>query len=382
MSAPRLGGDAGEAPHATDGAVDASAASEDRGLRVAVVDRPGGAWDEMTAQFADAAYEQSVAYTASRWGQRRLVGVTLRDPRGRAVAAALAVTAELPLVRAGFAHVKFGPLWRPRGAAPSAEVLAQALVALRRELGERRGLLVRVMPPADPELGFVWQEALREAGFVTSAILPRAERYLVDLTLRDDEQLASFDKAWRAQLKKAATDLVFEELVGETALVQVRRLFHSMLQRKRFDDRHGLEALPALLAHPVVAHRMRAFVAWHAGEAVAISTIGGAGDTLHALFGASSDRALPLRAGYALRWWVLQRLRGCGARWLDLGGDEGDDGLRHYKKGCVGKRGRIVSLPGEFEWCDRQLSRLAAHAVGRARDAVSSGGVARLLRRS
>ena len=47
--------------------------------QVEVVQRPGGEWDAMTAAFADASYEQSVAYAASRWGARRLVGIVLRD---------------------------------------------------------------------------------------------------------------------------------------------------------------------------------------------------------------------------------------------------------------------------------------------------------------
>ena len=337
--------------------------------RVEVVQRPGGDWDAMTAEFADASYEQSVAYAASRWGARRLVGIVLRDAAGRPLAAALAVTARLPVVGAGLAYVKFGPLWRPRGMNPTPEILSRALVALRRELGERRGLLVRVLPPADPGTESVWERALAAAGFVPGAALPHPERYLVDLSLSDDEQLVSFGKHWRAQLRKAATDLEFEEQAGGRVLEEFHRVFQSMVRRKRFDDRHGLEALPALLGHPVVAHRIRGFVARHAGQPVALSMVGGAGETLHALFGATADRALPLRAGYALRWWVLRRLRDGGARWLDLGGDEGDEGLRHYKTGCVGKRGRIVPLLGEFDWCARPLSRLAARAVGLARSA-------------
>jgi hypothetical protein len=382
MTHSQLGGDGARA-HAreTNDAGDAGTAVAAAALAVEVLDRPGPAWDEMTAQFADAAYEQSVAYTASRWGARRLVGIVLRDPRRRPVAAALAVSVGLPLAGAGFAHVKFGPLWRVRGADASPETLVQALLALRREFGERRGLLVRVTPPVDPGFEGSWIPALRAAGFSSSATLPNPERYLVDLSLPDAEQLASFGDRWRAQLKKAATDLAFEELSGDAALAHFQTAFHAMLRRKRFADRHGLEALPALLAHPVPVHRTRAFVARHQGEPVALSVIGGAGDTLHALFSATSDDALPLRAGYALRWWVLGRLRDRGARWLDLGGDEGDEGLRHFKKGCVGKRGRIVSLLGEFDWCNRRLSRIATRALGLARGAVSRRGVSWLLRR-
>jgi hypothetical protein len=244
-----------------------------RAFTVEVVRAPGNSWDEMTAQFADAAYEQTVAYTGTRWGERRLWGLVLRDARRLAVAAALAVIIGLPLVSAGVAHVKFGPLWRSRREQTAPEVLFQALVALRKELGERRGLLVRVIPPAVPDLEPEWHAALSEAGFVLGRALPHPERYLLDLSLPAHEQLASFGKRWRAELRKAASDLHFEELTGAVAAEKFLRLFRSMLQRKQFADRHGLEALPALLAHPVAAHRMRAFPAYHRGNPVAASVM-------------------------------------------------------------------------------------------------------------
>ena len=353
-----------------------------QGISVEVVERPTLAWDELTAQFSDASYEQSVAYTACRWGEQRLIGVVLRDSQRRPVAAALAVTLKLPLVKAGFTHVKFGPLWRPKGIDASPSRLDQTLATLRRELGERRGLLVRVMPPAAPGFEADWVGALASTGFESNGVFPNPERYIVDLSLSEDDQLASFGKRWRNQLKRAATpELRFDELAGRAAVERFLPVFEAMLQRKRFDNRHGIEVLPGLLAHPVAAHRMRMFVAWHDGEPVALSAIGGAGDTLHVLFSATADNALPMRAGYALRWWTLGRLRDCGARWLDLGGDEGDEGLRHYKTGCVGKRGRIVSLPGEFDWCNRALSRVAAHAVAMARSRFVHRAADRLLRR-
>ena len=76
---------------------------------------------------------------------------------------------------------------------------------------------------------------------------------------------------------------------------------------------------------------------------------------------------------------MLGRLRESGARWLDLGGDEGDPGLRHYKEGNVGKRGCIAILPGEFDWCPRALSRLVTETVVRGREALGRLGMTGLL---
>ena len=286
----------------TGGMDDTSAGSPARGLTIEVVHPAENTWDRMTAEFADVTYEQTVAYAASRWGNRRLTGIVVREARGDAVAAALAVAATLPLVRAGVAYVKFGPLWRARGREPSPDVLLRVLRAMCDELGRRRGLLVRVVPPADPGREPYWQSALRAAGFTLTTSLSHPERYLIDVTLPAAEQFASLGKRWRAELRKAATDLEFAELGGPAALEEFLSLFRSMMRRKRFRDRHGLPALPALLAHPVASLRMRVFVARHRGRHVAASVIGGAGEILHALFGATADEALGLRAGYALRW--------------------------------------------------------------------------------
>ena len=66
---------------------------------------------------------------------------------------------------------------------------------------------------------------------------------------------------------------------------------------------------------------------------------------------------------YALRWTIMERLRGTAALWLDLGGTESDQGLKHFKLGNVGKRGRVVAIPGEFDFIPNVLAGGAAKAI-------------------
>jgi hypothetical protein len=83
------------------------------GLASEAVDRVGPGWDGVVSHFADACMEQSAGFAGARWDPSRLSGLLLRNvATGETEAAALAVVIALPMVRAGLAYCKFGPLWR------------------------------------------------------------------------------------------------------------------------------------------------------------------------------------------------------------------------------------------------------------------------------
>ncbi len=325
---------------------------------------PGAAWDEVASGFADATFEQTVAYLAPRYTGDRLLGLLLRDGAGDVVACALAVLVVLPVVGAGLAYVKFGPLWRRRGLPGSAERLVAILRAIRMEICGRRRLALRLVPPADPDAAAIWPDALREAGFAGPAAIAHPERYFVDLTLDEATQRASLAAKWRANLVKAeAAGLELREgSLGEDLPVFMR-LFEGMRARKGFDDTHRIATAPAVLAALPAAFRPRLFLASAAGEPIAATILVGSGERISVPYSATSADAAPLRAGYALRWHVMNALRGSGARWLDLGGCEGDQGLRHFKEGNVGKRGRVIDVPGEFSAAGSHLSEHTAAAI-------------------
>lgn len=334
-----------------------------------IVEQPGAAWDSLAAGFEDFCMEQSFAFAGSRWSKLRSVGLMLMED-GDPVAMALALIATLPVLGLGLAYVKFGPLWRKAGAPVDPRILFAALEALKQEFGVKRRLLVRIMPPADPGYEQEWKDTLVRANFSFHAALSDRERYLVDLALSEDEQLASLGAQWRANLKKASSELVIEEPDLKTGVPVFMELYRNMLARKKFDDHHGLEDLPAIAEQAGEKLGMRLFLARHQGEPVVGSIIIGAGERVFVPFSATSDKALVLRAGYALRWNTINRLRGTKARWLDLGGVEGDQGLRHYKLGNVGKRGRVVDIPGEYDFAPSALALGAARAIELGRDLV------------
>lgn len=343
-----------------------------------IVEQPGAAWDNLAAGFEDMCMEQSFAFAGSRWSKLRSVGLMLLED-GEPVAMALVLLATLPVLGIGIAYVKFGPLWRKAGAPADPEILFAALEALKQEFGAKRRLVVRIMPPADPGCEQEWKDTLIRANFSFHAALSDRERYLVDLTLNEEEQLASLGAQWRANLKKVSGELDIEEPELKTGIPVFMELYRNMLARKKFDDHHGLEDLPAIAAQAGGALGMRLFLASHQGKPVVGSVVIGSGDRVFVPFSATSDEALSLRAGYALRWAIINRLRGTKARWLDLGGAEGDQGLRHYKLGNVGKRGRVIDIPGEYDFAPSALAAGAARAIELGRDLIRTPALKKLV---
>jgi lipid II:glycine glycyltransferase (peptidoglycan interpeptide bridge formation enzyme) len=352
--------------------------------RIEILDRIGRNWDEIIANFADMCLEQMAAYTVPRWGASRLCGLVLRDVvTNEPMAAAVVVIATLPLIKLGLAYVKFGPLWRRRHAPVNPAILAAALAAIKEVFATERRLVVRVMPRAEPEYEAQWQSALATAGFSHIGSAPDPYRYLVDLRLPEPAQMASLGSKWRANLNKTlASRLDIREVDLKEGLSDFLALYQSMVARKQFTDRHNAEALPAFVdaAAAMPALGVRLFLAYHEGKPIAGSMLVGSGDQVFVAFSASGEQALTLRAGYALRWWIINRLRGSEAHWLDLGGTEGDAGLKSFKIGNVGKRGRVVEIPGEYDFAENALSSIVSAMMTSTRNLMQGRPVQSLLK--
>jgi Acetyltransferase (GNAT) domain len=345
--------------------------------RCEIVAEPGAEWDRLAGGFADMCLEQTVAFA----GSAHSTGLILREgENAEPVAMALAVVAMLPVVGLGLASVKFGPLWRRRGAPADPAHLALMLEALKEEFAEKRKLAVRVMPPADPGHAREWKNALACTSFAFHAAASDRECFLVDLTLSEGDQLKSLGSKWRYNLAKSAIDQLDIREVGlEEGLPEFLALYRDTLLREQFDGRHGVEDLPAIAKSAGTALGMRLFIASYQGNPVAGSIIVGAGERVFVPFSVIDEKALELRAAYALRWTIMERLRGTEARWLDLGGVEGDQGRRLYKLGNVGKRGRIAEIPGEFDFAPNALAAGAVKAIMLGRELARSKQLKRLV---
>lgn len=323
-------------------------------------------WEALVSGFDDASYDQTNSYGVHLWGESNVSQLVLRRDDG-VVAAAQVVLLRPPLVGRGLAYVKFGPLWRRKGEPADPEVLTAMLEALQAEYAARRGLLLTVLPVPDPVHHEQWRARLDALGFRQRRRMSDPNRYLVDLSIGADAQYKSLQQKWRYNLKKAlAHGLTMRRVEG--GLETFGALYGSMVARKRFADHSGIGALDDLRAKLPPTMQPRLYVGEQDGRPTVGAIVGLIGDTAYYLFGATDDRALASKAGYALQWWIVGQLEGA-ARWYDLGGEAGDAGLRQFKKGLVGKSGVVLPMLGEFDFWTSSLGRLSGDAIFAARAA-------------
>ncbi len=189
-------------------------------------------------------------------------------------------------------------------------------------------------------------------------------RYLVDLSLDEDEQRASLGQTWRRNLKKAqTTGLEISLGSDETKIGQFVDLHAHMVDRKNAAYGDAIHLLPKLLRELPPPLQPKFVIASHEDIPVAGAVIALHGDTAYYVYGATNSKALPMRAGFALQWWIVRHLAEQAPRWYDLGGTAGNSGLCQFKSGLVGSRGKIFAMPGEFDRWARLNDRVAGDAL-------------------
>lgn len=333
------------------------------------------AWDDAIADFEGVCQEQLATFARARWP-----GVAL-EPQlfmlaGEVVGGCLIMVQPLPLGLGSIAVAKWAPMLRRTETPDANAIYARMIEALSEEYAVRRRMMLSVLPRAALGAANAEYTHLLGRGFRQGATLLFPDRYIVNLRLSDAEQRASFHQKWRYHLNKADKSGLTFEHAGPERRVEFDALYEQMVDRKKFPDHSAYGTVPALMAMANPKLRPELFFVRHAGEIVAGAIIFKAGDRAVYLYGATSATALDLRAGYFLHWHIIRWLRdNTGARWYDLGGTDGFQGLHQFKKGMVGERGIITPVPPvanyAAHWWPRLLGECAfagrelAHMVGR-----------------
>lgn len=326
------------------------------------------AWDPLLANFADATYDQTAA-ASLRWGHKRLSRLALRRD-GQIVAGAQAVILTVPGLGKGLAYVKFGPFWRRSGEAPEPGIYREAVSALVSEYCVRRGHALTILPRPSPDHHELEAAVLRECGFRQRRRMSDANRYFVNLAIDSAEQSRSLDQKWRYNLRQALrAGIECRASNDPDDFAAFAALNASTQSRKGFRESETIRLMPALAGELPPSMRPWVVTAAHDGVPVAGAVVAALGDTAYYVFGASSEAGLPLKAGYALQWWIVSWLAGRGVRWYDLGGEAHEPGLRQFKKGLTGKAGAIVPMGGEFDAWHDPVGRLVSEGIYGARAA-------------
>jgi hypothetical protein len=325
-----LPGDAGHAPAWTLGA-----------MRMRRVD--GGEWDRVVSGFDGVCQEQLHAFAAIRWPGLALEA-NLFEIDDRVVGGALMMIQKLAPGLPRIAISKWAPMLAESRDPDAVGLYENMIEALVDDYARNRGMLVSILPAAAVEAVNTDYLTLRHRGFRPGPRLPYPDRYLVRLGIGQAEQRKSLGQTWRRQLAKAEKcGLTFEEVSG--GLDQFKALYAAMSERKQFPDHSAFATIEQLMALDEPA-RPALFFVRHEGETVAGAIVFKAGDRASYLYGATNDKALPLRAGYFMQWHIVGWLgEHSKASWYDLGGTDGFSGLHQFKKGLVGDAGVIRPMP-------------------------------------
>jgi hypothetical protein len=342
-------------------------ASTNGGSALVVRSVDGGEWDRVVARFDGVCQEQLHAFAAVRWPTAKLEA-RLFELNGRLVGGCLVMVQTLGI--ASVAIVKWGPVLARLDAGNPA--LVGAMVdALRREFADQRNMYFSVMPHAVPEGADVLSGVLKARGYARGFALPFPDRYLVRLRLSDEAQRKSLGQTWRRQLNKAEKAGLSFERAEADQLDALKALYAAMSERKQFPDYSAFTTIDRLMEmdEPV---RPALFFVRHDGDIVAGALIFKAGDRAVYLYGATSDAALPLRAGYFLHWHIIGWLRDhTRANWYDLGGTDGFSGLHQFKKGMVGDAGVIRPIPPVMNYASRPLALIFGGGALKLREIVN-----------
>jgi hypothetical protein len=286
----------------------------------------GAVWDGLLHMFRDAVHEQSFAYAAARWGERRVRCIVVERDGAK--------------LGRGFAAIKFGPLYR-REAPSDREQVSEVVRAIKSFFCRERKLHLSILPQALLDDGTL-VEALGEAGFREGRMIGDPRRYFIDLARSEDEMRQGLAQRWRRNLKLAEKQaLQVEELSGESGLSIFRKMFDDLKARKQEVEATGLSEMTALSGSPHREFRPRVFLARRgSGNALAGAIITTIGERAVFAFGAQSAEGAEISASYALQWTIVDRLRREGrCRWYDLGGDANRQTSLHGPlPPCAGRR--------------------------------------------
>ncbi|VAW20085.1 hypothetical protein MNBD_ALPHA12-1921 [hydrothermal vent metagenome] len=332
----------------------------------------GEVWDKSVAGFDGVAQEQLYVFAKSRWPAVKCEP-NLFYQNGKIVGGVLVMIQPLPFNLASLAVAKWGPVMADNQRADGEKIYALMIETLIAHYADNRAMMLSVLPRAsigkqNPALKY-----LRSRGFCSGSTLMFPNRYIVNLSLSEQEQRQSFAQKWRYHLNKSLKQGLSFERAPASRIDQFKALYDAMSERKKFADHSAYATIGDLMAVEEEKLRPELFFVLKGKEIVAGAIVFSAGDTAVYLYGATNSKALPLRAGYFLQYniirWLSENTR---ARWYDLGGTDGFQGLHQFKKGMVGKRGHISPVPPVMNYASHLRAQIFGSLAYWARERVQN----------
>lgn len=331
----------------------------------------GKVWDKQVSEFAGVCQEQLFTFAKHRWPGVKCEPLLFYVDK-KIVGGALVMIQPLPLRLGSIAVCKWGPILKNNDAGDTGRTYAAMVEALIGEYDGVQRVMLSVLPSASRQRENPEFDYLIARGFRKSYQIKSPDRYVVKLGLNDEDQRKSFAQKWRYHLNKSMKAELSFEYAEASRLNEFDALYQNMTGRKQFADHSAYTDTVQALMEMDEALRPALFFVRHKGELVAGALIFKAGDTATYLYGATNSAALPLRAGYFLHWHIIAWLRdNTSAKWYDLGGTEGNQGLHQFKKGMVGDAGMIEPVPPIANYASHFRPYVAGTLAFGARESVS-----------
>lgn len=311
-------------------------------------------WEKLLRQFDDATIYQTWSYGAVRWGEPNLSHLIL-EKEGIIVGLAQATIRRLPWLKAGFAYIPWGPVWRKTGEEQEDEHLRNLLRALKQEYSGRRGLLLRLAPNEAEAHNSSIRPLLEGEGFVLFARPYRT--LLIDLSTSLDELHKKVSRRWRRALKAAQTKgLEIIEGTSDDMFNVLVALHRKMVARKKFRPGIDIGEFQAIQKDLPDQDKMKIMICLQQGEPISALCASLLGRKAVALVGGTTSQGLNSGSFHLLNWRMIERMQQAGARYYDFGGydPEENPGTASFKDGLPGED---VMHVGHFEVCQNPLSR-------------------------
>ena len=343
-------------------------------LDVQVDGQTAETWSAILEQFADANIYQTWAYGAVRWGIRNLSHLVIRQD-GQVIAAAQLRIVRLPLLPAGVAYLRWGPLVNRVGQTLDPSIVGEMLKWLREEFCQRRGLALQVIPNtySGETLSDAYEPARHRSFPHLEITWPRYRTVLVNLESAAEVIRDRFNPKTRRHLKRAEKNGLTVEMSDQPeAYREFLRLYKMMRERKQFETTVDVDEFGQMQLLLAGCARMKTFIARKDGAAIGALVCSRMGNTGIYLLGATNERARDLLASYLLHWHAMLWLKAQGSLYYDLGGidPEANSGGYEFKSGFGGNE-VAQSIPYSFPggWFS---SKLFAFIRWRRRPVVSA----------
>jgi Acetyltransferase (GNAT) domain len=338
-------------------------------------------WDELAANFRDLSYRQCSRYAeeaAKRVGAvSELNRIMTKDQQ--LIGLAEIRIRNAPMTPWGIAYANYAPVIM-KGECFSECDFGRCLDALCQEYVERRGLVLRVVPPPNGGLFQSIQASCLEArGFRPCLTEPR-KTFLLDLSRSLEEIRRNLNPKWRRSLMRAERlGIKITRSVELKDFAIFNDLFLECTKRKRFMPEQDVQFFKHVQSRAPSDQKMVLHLAWDHDELVAGHLGSYLGNTAVYLLGASNLRGRDLHASFLLQWAAIGYARIGGNAFYDVGGvdEQGNPGVYRFKKRL---NGRPLTELAPYELARDPVSRGVIRLGAAARSALTKG-LSRISRR-